>query len=63
MAAKSHFPPIPPALIDDLARLFPDRCPDSSMSDREVWMAAGAASVVRKLRLELARQENNILEI
>jgi hypothetical protein len=55
-------PYIPPELIDWLAGLYPDRCPDTSMSEREIWMSAGAAALIRRLRLEHARQSSNLLE-
>jgi hypothetical protein len=57
-------PAISKALVEWLSHLFPDHCPDPAMSDREVWMEAGAAKVVRKLRIERERQTNshNVLE-
>ena len=51
-----NFPAINPLLIKELERRFPDRCPDPAMTDREVWMAVGAAQVVRVLRQAMERQ-------
>jgi len=50
MAETSKTPGVPKELLDYLIAVYPDRCPSPEMSDREVWMAAGRASVVRKLR-------------
>jgi hypothetical protein len=55
-------PEISPALIEMLAERYPDRCPALTMSDREVWHAAGAASVVDFLKQLFAEQQENILE-
>lgn len=42
-----------PADADELIRLldaaFPERCPDPSMSDRDIWIAVGKRQVVRFL--------------
>lgn len=55
-------PPISQELLVYLARLYPDRCPDPKWPERKVWMEAGAADVVRKLRAEHERQGKNLLE-
>jgi hypothetical protein len=49
-----------PELVDCLGRLFPDRCPDPSTPDRQVWIDAGSAYVVRTLKtiLEEIDEEN-----
>lgn len=62
MADNQNTPPISKGLVEWLSRLFPDRCPDALMPDREVWIAAGAAKVVRKLRTEHEQQTRNVLE-
>ena len=61
MASKP--PVIDRRLIEYLEALYPDRCPDPGLSDREIWMAVGAAQVVRHLRHILEESENNILEM
>lgn len=45
-------------LVDSLDALYPERCPDVTDSEREIWMYAGARSLVRKLRIVLMQQEN-----
>lgn len=49
-------PPIPAALIEWLERVYPDRCARPDMAERAVWIEAGSAQVVRRLRLEFDRQ-------
>ncbi len=46
------------ALIDHLESVFPDRCPDHHLTDRQVWMATGSALVVRKLKADLKAATN-----
>lgn len=41
------------ALLDYLDSVFPDECPDLSLTDRQVWFNAGRASVVRKLKSDI----------
>lgn len=47
-------------LVEWLEATFRDRCPTVEMTDREVWIAAGSAQVVRKVRVEYERQFNNL---
>jgi hypothetical protein len=55
------FPAVPRVLLETLERLYPNRCPAIEMSERQIWLAAGAYSVVRKLRAEHDRQINHVL--
>ena len=57
-------PNVSDELLSYLRKVFPDQCPDARMTDREVWMAVGAARVVRKLALMNEEQGNarNIIE-
>lgn len=51
-------------LILELDKDFPERCPDPSTTEREIWMQAGERRLVRML-LEKKRQleeDSNILE-
>lgn len=54
-------PVIPEDLLEELEERFPDRCPSPSMSDREIWMEVGAQQVIRLLRAEFNRQNENIM--
>jgi hypothetical protein len=53
---------VPKELLEHLEKQFPDKCPAPDATDREVWMAVGAASVVRSLRSILNRQSKKALE-
>jgi hypothetical protein len=50
-------PYVPEELVDWLDARFPDRCPDPSDSDREIWAKAGARRVVDTLRAMLRNQD------
>ena len=52
---------ITPEIVDALGRLFPDRAPDMSASDRQVWFDAGSVAVVRFLNtiLDEVAEENS----
>ena len=52
----SQIAPIPKGLLDDLNKRFPDRCPDISWTDREVWFKAGQRSVIEFLNSAHERQ-------
>lgn len=46
-------PPVPhitSPVVEYLDAIFPDCCPSPVSSEREVWMDAGSARVVRKLK-------------
>ena len=52
------WPPIDEALIKKLDEVYPESCPDPASSDRDIWMAVGARSVVRMLRAVYLEQQN-----
>lgn len=45
-----EFPRVSSELVEALELMFPDRCPDIKTPEREIWMAAGRAEVVRFLK-------------
>lgn len=47
---KTQAPAVSAVLVEWLEEIFRDRCPERGMTMEDVWFAAGAASVVRKLR-------------
>lgn len=49
-------------VVDFLDKLFPNRCPKETDTEREIWIAAGAARVVKKLRQIAETQINGVLE-
>ena len=55
------FPTVPEALLKELDRLFPERCPVPDLSEREVWIKVGQRQVVRFLLKQFEIQNQNIL--
>jgi hypothetical protein len=51
------FPPIDPALVDHLDRLFPERTPDLSTPIDRIREMGGERKVIRFLRRKLEEQE------
>ena len=47
--------------IDYLDPQFPNQCPRITFSDRQIWVAAGSADVVKHLIRVKEDQEENIL--
>lgn len=45
-------------LIDELNKLFPNKCPSLTLPDREIWYKAGARSVVDYLESQYALQQS-----
>lgn len=52
----TKLPYVAPELVEYLERIFPDQCPEPTAEMRDVWVASGAISVVRKLRAILEEQ-------
>lgn len=52
------FPLISDDLIKALDSLFPDKAPDLSMTEKEVWFKAGSVDVVRRLKEIKKRQDS-----
>lgn len=49
-------PHVTQQLIDYLTKIFPDQCPNRTMSDREIWIAVGSVCVVKHLNMLLQEQ-------
>ena len=56
-----HLPPITDELINGLDSVFPQRHPDLSLSDREIWYKAGQRYVVDFLIEQQLRQKETML--
>ena len=54
-------PVITDELIQALDAVFPTRCPDLSLKDREVWYRSGQRSVVDYLIEQQLRQKETML--
>ena len=56
-----NLPVITDELIEGLDQVFPNRHPDLSLSDKEVWYRAGQRYVVDYLIEQQARQKETML--
>ena len=56
-----NLPPITDELINGLDSVFPQRHPDLSLSDREIWYKAGQRYVVDFLIEQQLRQKETML--
>lgn len=55
-------PLISEALLKRLESLFPDKCPDLTNTEKDVWFKSGQVSVIRFLRQTYNEQlQQNIL--
>ena len=55
-------PAISEAMIKRLEQLYPDKCPDLTNTEKDVWFKSGQVSVIRFLRQTYNDQiQNNIL--
>ena len=54
-------PRITQELIDYLDHQFPNQCPRITFTDRQIWVSAGSAEVVKHLIRVKEDQEENIL--
>lgn len=57
-----HVPDLSEALLNALDQMFPEQSADLRWTDREVWHQAGQRYVVRWLREQYRRQQDNSLE-
>ena len=57
-----EFPVVHKDLLDALERQFPDRSPNPSDTDRQIWMKVGNVQVIRFLRSKFEEQNENVLE-
>ena len=58
---EDRFPLVTKVLLDELDQRFPDKCPEMSFTDREIWFYAGQRSVVRLLKEKFREQNETIL--
>jgi hypothetical protein len=55
------FPPVPSVLLKELETRIPEKCPELSLTDREIWFYAGQRAVVRLLKEKFDEQNETIL--
>lgn len=58
-----YFPSIDERFVSALAEQFPDKSPDLTQEEKEVWFKAGQASVVRWLRIKYEEQQDDVLSL
>lgn len=55
-------PAISPELIEYLEGICPDKCPNLSTPEREIWFNSGKADLVRHLRSVFDEQNETVLQ-
>jgi hypothetical protein len=48
-------------LVQALDKLFPEKCPDPRMSERDIWIYVGKRQLVQFIKEQHERQQENIL--
>ncbi|MBA3557842.1 MAG: hypothetical protein H0W30_04500 [Gemmatimonadaceae bacterium] len=59
MSEPTKAPHIDPALVTWLERVFPNKCPNVSDGEREIWMAVGTQGVIANLQAIAVAQEED----
>jgi hypothetical protein len=54
-------PPISKALVDALEERCPEKCPDITMTEKEIWFYAGQRQIVRLITKAYQDQNETIL--
>jgi hypothetical protein len=58
---NDSFPPISKALVDALEDRCPEKCPELTMNEKEIWFYAGQRQIVRLLKKAYEEQNETIL--
>jgi hypothetical protein len=58
MNPEDLYPTVEKAWLDRLEETFPERCPDESWTDRQIWIYVGQRNVVRMLQAIYIEQQN-----
>ena len=58
---NDSFPPISKALVDALEERCPEKCPELTMTEKEIWFYAGQRQIVRLLKKAYEEQNETIL--
>ena len=61
MPPKSDFPDIPTVLLNELSRIYPDRCPFPGEKLEDIWYKSGQRSVIAFLQKLHEKQNETIL--
>lgn len=60
--AHDKIPAVSRELVEYLERIFPNRCPSITDTNRAIWMAVGHQDVIRKLRSLYEQQSKSVSE-
>tara|TARA_R110002073_G_scaffold330303_1_gene513932 strand:+ start:96 stop:338 length:243 start_codon:yes stop_codon:yes gene_type:complete len=58
---KMKLPKVTPELLEYLSTIYPDQYPSKGATIEEIYIGMGQVSVIRKLRLLLNEQQDNLL--
>lgn len=58
---NESFPPISKALVGALEERCPEKCPELTMTEKEIWFYAGQRQIVRLLKKAYEEQNETIL--
>ena len=58
---NESFPPISKALVTALEERCPEKCPELTMTEKEIWFYAGQRQIVRLIKKAYEEQNENIL--
>lgn len=58
---NDSFPPISKALVDALEERCPEKCPELTMTEKEIWFYAGQRQIVRLVKKAYEEQNETIL--
>jgi hypothetical protein len=61
-AKNADFPFIDETLLQELERIFPDKCPDGGLSNDDIRERIGETRVLRYLRRQFERQSRSKME-
>jgi hypothetical protein len=58
---NESFPAISKALVDSLEERCPEKCPELTMTEKEIWFYAGQRQIVRLVKKAYEEQNETIL--
>jgi len=50
-------------MLKYLESAFPDRCPNTSMTDRDIWIYAGKVQLIQLIRYKLEEAQEKLPEV
>lgn len=59
---QTSVPAIPRTVVEWLERIWPVTLPTIDTAERAIWISVGRQEVIRRLRHEVTKQQQNIVE-